>query len=250
MDTGKLYIVATPIGNLEDISQRAISTLKLVDYILCEDTRVTKKLLERYDIEAKLISYNQHSFNNPQKLEHIRDLLSAGSKLALVTDAGSPGVSDPGNELIGYLLRHSELGSESYKSSMISDPGSESGMTSGQGGAVIIPIPGPSAATTAISVCGFDMSRYSFIGFIPKKKKLKLIKSLTNLDWPFIYFDSPHRLVKNLQIIMDELGDRQVFVGRELTKLHEEHFRGSISDVLEKLSDANPKGEVVIIVSN
>jgi 16S rRNA (cytidine1402-2'-O)-methyltransferase len=218
-----LYIVSTPIGNLDDISKRALDILKSVDCILCEDTRVTKKLLTKYQITTNLISYRQHSIRNPRKLEKILALLAAGKQLALVTDAGTPGISDPGNELIDYLLSFVDL--------------------------EIIPIPGPSAVTAAISVCGFDMSRYTFIGFVPKKKRLKLLNSLKDLAWPFIYFDSPHRLIKNLEFIKKELGDRQVFVGRELTKLHEEHYRGPVTDVLEQLKASNPKGEVVVVVS-
>lgn len=221
-----LYIVATPIGNLSDISSRALDTLKSVDYILCEDTRVTKKLLDRYNIEAKLISYRQHSFNNSRKIEQISSLISTGNQLALVTDAGTPGISDPGNELISFIV-------------------------SKFGDAVnIISIPGPSAVSAAISVCGFDMSRYTFIGFIPKKKKLKLFKFLQLTDMPFVYFDSPHRLIKNLAKIEEILGDRQIFVGRELTKLHEQQYRGSMTKVIKELQDSNPKGEVVVIVND
>lgn len=241
----KLYIVATPIGNLSDISQRAIEVLKNVDYVLCEDTRVTKKLLDKYKIEAKLISYRQHSIKNSRKLEQIERLISAGNQLALVTDAGTPGVSDPGNELIEFLL--SRFPSSNILEGSLTLPARNFHLIEPVVKLQIIPIPGPSAVASAISVCGFDMSRYAFIGFIPKKKREKMINSL---DWnyPVVCFDSPYRLVKNLELIKNTVGDRQIYIGRELTKLHEEHFRGKISDVLEQLGASKIRGEVVIIV--
>lgn len=242
----KLYVVATPIGNMFDISQRALDVLKTVDYVLCEDTRVTRKLLDKYDIEANLISYRQQSIKNSRKLQQIEDLITAGSQMAIVTDAGTPGVSDPGNELIDYLL------SLSYRVHAPSrapsgQPVARLADTTADNFIQIIPIPGPSAVAAAISVCGFDMSRYTFIGFFPKKKREKLIKSL-DTNYPFVYFDSPHRLIKNLELIKERIGERSMFVGRELTKLHEEHYRGNISSVLEQLKNSNLKGEVVVVV--
>ncbi len=219
---GKLFIVATPVGNLKDITLRALEVLKDVDLILAEDTRVTKKLLMHYNIDTPILSYHQHSSEN-RKLEILNYLLQ-GKDIALVTDAGTPGVSDPGNELIDFV---------NTKSSSIVQ---------------IIPIPGPSAITAALSICGFDISRYIFIGFFPKKKKSKVLNLIAESRMPVIYFDSPYRLIKNLEYLQDELGDREVFVGRELTKLHETIYRGPIGEVIQKLEKDDPRGEAVVIV--
>jgi len=218
---GKLYIVATPIGNLTDISQRALETLKNVNLIFAEDTRVTQKLLSRYDIETKVFSYHHHSSEN-KKFE-ILARLQKGESIALVTDAGTPGVSDPGNELLDLLY---DLGVDVQ----------------------ITPIPGPSSLSAALSICGFNTSKFIFAGFFPKKKANKWLNTYFTQDITTIYFDSPHRLIKNLEKIKDQIGDRRVFVARELTKLHEETFRGPVSEVLEELKASNPKGEVVVVV--
>lgn len=220
---GKLYIVATPIGNLSDISKRALETLKTVDFILVEDTRVTKKLLQKYKIQKPLLSYNQHTFNNKNKVKAIVARILSGESAALVTDAGTPGISDPGNEFIESLLA--------------------------QGNVRIIPIPGPSALATALSVCGFDVSRFSFIGFMPKKKRNKIITKLLGREEAFVYFDSPHRVIKNLELVAELGGNaRRVYVGRELTKMHEAHYRSGISDVIAQLKSSDPRGEVVVVI--
>ena len=223
---GKLYIVGTPIGNLSDISERAIQTLNEVDLILAEDTRVTKKLLNNYKINTNVISYHQHSNNSKQDL--ILNKLLQGENIALVTDAGTPGISDPGNELVDYLLGHSGVEDDRI---------------------CIIPIPGASAVTSALSVCGFNVQKYIFIGFMPKKKRLKLFKFLDESKLPFVYYDSPHRVIKNLLAMQGVFGDdRRVFVARELTKLHEELYRGNINDVIKQLQNTTLKGEITVVV--
>ncbi len=227
--SGALYIVATPIGNLEDITLRAIKTLQEVDFILAEDTRVTKKLLDSlyttYHIPyTKLLSYHQHSTDS--KKQEILQVLAQGKNLALVTDAGTPGVSDPGNELIAYCL------------SLLPD-------------LKIVPIPGPSAITTALSVSGLDVNRFVFLGFLQKKKRTKLFEWLKDGQMAFAYYDSPYRTIKNLEQIEQIFGEQtQVFVARELTKIHETLYRGMIVEVIQKLQKNAIKGEVVVVVNN
>lgn len=220
---GSLYVVATPIGNLDDISKRALDTLKSVNLVLAEDTRVALKLLNHFEIKTKLESYHQHS-STEKKLEILNMLLN-GADVALVSDAGTPGISDPGNELVEFLLQNSK-------------------------DIKIIPIPGASAVSTALSICGFDVSEHLFFGFWPKKKAKKLLDIISSTKLSFVYFDSPHRVVKNLQKIGEELGsDRRVFIGRELTKIHETHYRGTIEEVLKELqAEKFLKGEIVVLV--
>ena len=216
---GKLYIVATPIGNLEDITLRAKRILSEVDIILAEDTRVTKKLTSP---STKLISYHQHS-SEQKKLEILKNLIE-GKNIALVTDAGTPGISDPGNELIDYLLdKEPKIG--------------------------VVPIPGPSSLTAALSVCGFDVNKFKFLGFFPKKKRTKVFEEIKEGKIAYVYFDSPKRVLKTLSELLGYTGSsRRVFVGRELTKKFESVYRGEINDVLEKMKTTNPKGEVVVVV--
>lgn len=225
---GTLYIVATPIGNLEDITLRAISILSDVDIILAEDTRVTKKLLFSLNdkwpmINAKLLSYHQHS-GEPKKLE-ILSYLNEGKNIALVTDAGTPGISDPGNELIDFLLE----GNPEIK---------------------IAPVPGASSITSALSVSGFRANKFVFLGFMPKKKRNKLIKWIREGKMTFSYFDSPNRVIKNLELIKFEIGsDSRVLVARELTKMHETLYRGSVDEVIKQLKNENSlKGEIVVVI--
>ena len=232
--SGILYIVATPIGNLEDVTLRAITVLKEVDYIIAEDTRVTKKLLaflnaksqmpndKQQMTNAKLISYHQHS-GEARKLEILNYLLD-GKNLALVTDAGTPGISDPGNELIDYLL--------SYNPDLN-----------------IVPIPGASAITTSLSVCGFNVNKFVFLGFLPKKKRNKLFDWLRDGKVSFAFYDSPNRIVKSLEMLERVFGSyRRVFIARELTKLYETLYRGKIGNVRDQLSKEKIKGEIVVIV--
>ena len=256
--TGKLYIVATPIGNLCDISERALETLRSVDLILAEDTRVTRKLLSKYDIKTRVVSYHHHS-GDSKKFE-ILQMLEAGENIALVTDAGTPGVSDPGNELLDFLYAHTNMAVASpLANTNRAQFRQAEGMAALKGPTndrrpeieqrfEIIPIPGPSALTVALSICGFNTSKFIFAGFFPKKKANKWLNTYFTLDITTIYFDSPYRLIKNLEKISDLLKERRIFVARELTKLHEETYRGTISEVIQMLKTSNPKGEVVVIV--
>jgi len=221
MKKGKLYIVATPIGNLGDISLRALEILKEVDCIFAEDTRVTKKLLNHFDIKTPLDKYNQHSSDKTK--DKILSFLTRGESVALVSDAGTPNVSDPGGELVDYLLERTSL--------------------------EMIPIPGVSSVSAALSVCGFDVSHHIFIGFFPKKKKDKLTNWIKESKLAFVYFDSPHRVIKNLEYLQNKLGERRVFVAREMTKLHETFYRGSFNEVLNQLREMGTiKGEITVVI--
>lgn len=224
---GTLYIVATPIGNLEDITFRAVKTLKEVDLILAEDTRVTKVLLQRYEIDKPVISYHQQSFDS-KKAEVLNQLIM-GKNIALVTDAGTPGISDPGNELINFL----HLNSIDVK---------------------IVPIPGPSSITSALSVCGFDMSKFVFLGFWPKKKTKKTLDFIKQSKLPTVFFESPFRIVKTIDKLIENFGENsQIFLGQELTKLHERTLSCSLSQAKLELDKEQKelgrvKGEIVCIL--
>jgi 16S rRNA (cytidine1402-2'-O)-methyltransferase len=215
----KLYIVATPIGNLKDVSIRALHALDEVDLILCEDTRVSKKLLDYYNIQTPIESYHQHS--NIKKINYIVDLLKQGKNLALVSDSGTPGISDPGNKLISILV--SEL----------------------MGNLEIIPIPGPSAIISTASICGFPMNKFVFLGFPPHKKgRQKFFKEVAEYKHPVILYESPYRILKTLKEL-NNFGNFDIVVGRELTKKFETVYRGKISEIIDKIE---PRGEFVIIV--
>lgn len=222
---GKLYVVATPIGNLSDITLRALEILKSVDLVLAEDTRVSQKLLSAYDINNKiLLRYDQHSFKNENRKLEILGAIMSGKQVALVSDAGTPGISDPGNELVDWLYsQNAEV--------------------------QIIPIPGASSVAAALSVCGFNINSHYFAGFLPKKKRSKLFEKMRNLSLPVVFFDSPHRIIKTLEELYGEFGDKRVFIGRELTKLHEERLRGKISEVSSILKNSKQvKGEIVVVL--
>ncbi|TSD04209.1 MAG: 16S rRNA (cytidine1402-2'-O)-methyltransferase [Parcubacteria group bacterium Athens0714_12] len=215
----KLYIVATPIGNLEDISIRALETLKGVDLILCEDTRETKKLLARYGIKTPVGSYHQHS--KLEKINYIADLLKQGKNLALVSDSGTPGISDPGNKLISILVDELESKAE------------------------IIPVPGASAITAIASISGFPMDKFIFLGFPPHKKgRQKFFKELAEYKYPVILYESPYRIIKTLKEL-SSIRDFEVAIGRELTKKFETIYRGEIRDVINQIK---PRGEFTIAI--
>jgi len=219
---GKLYIVSTPIGNLEDITLRAIRILKEVDLIACEDTRITKKLLSHYQIQKPLTSYHEH--NEKEKAEELLLLLESGKNIALVSDAGTPGLSDPGFRLV-------RLASEKRIE--------------------VIPIPGPSAAIAALSVSGLPTSSFVFFGFLPKsdKKRREFLEEIRKYPQTLILYESPKRVIETLKSILEVLGDRQVSVSRELTKMFEETFRESVSKVIEILGERRElKGEFTIVV--
>lgn len=222
-NVGVLYIVATPIGNLEDITFRAVRILEEVDAILCEDTRVTQKLLSHYHLETKTLSYFQHS--RLSKIDSIIKQLEDGLKMALVTDAGTPGISDPGQELISIIRKElPEI--------------------------TIIPVPGPSALTAAASVSGMIEKEFYFAGFLPKKKgRQTKFKELAKMDDPIIIYESSIRLERTLREIKDYFGSNtEVLIAREITKIYEEYWGGKISEVIEELLDHTLKGEIVIIV--
>src|SRR3989344_552374 len=217
-----LYIVATPIGNLEDITFRAVETLKRVDLILCEDTRVTQKLLSRYEIKTPTLSYHQHSKLN--KIEYILDFLRRGKDLALVSDAGTPGISDPGSKLIQKVIE--SLG-DSVK---------------------IVPIPGPSAVTALASISGFSVDRFLFLGFPPiKNKRKKFFEEIISSSYPVIFYESPYRIIKTLRELSSLVGERKIVVCRELTKKFEPIYRGNIVEVIEKIEKDKIKGEFTVI---
>jgi len=226
---GNLYIVSTPIGNLEDITKRALRILSEVDLILCEDTRVTKRLLEHYGIKTPTLSYHQHS--KLKKVNYILEILKKGKNLALVSDAGTPGISDPGNELLSEVAK---LSGDEVK---------------------ITPIPGPSATLAAASISGFPMDKFVFMGFPPaKRKRKKFFKEVLNSKYPVIFYESPYRIIKSLRDL-GEAGDEQnekpvrgIVVCRELTKKFETVYRGSIDEVIKKIERDKVKGEFVIIV--
>ena len=227
----KLYIVATPIGNLEDISFRALRILKEVDLILCEDTRVTKKLLNYYNINTPVESYHQHS--NIKKINYIIDLLKQGKNLALVSDSGTPGISDPGNKLVAYLI-------EKF-------PEIE-----------IIPIPGTNAIATIASIAGFPMDKFVFMGFPPhKKKRKKFFEEIANSKYPVIIYESPYRILKSLREIRGTYAEQSgtnaepdIVVGKELTKKFEKVYRGHIDKIIDQIENDGTKGEYVVIVNN
>lgn len=219
---GKLYIVGTPIGNLEDITLRALRILKEVDVIACEDTRTARKLLSRYGIEKPLLSYHEH--NETARAEEIAALLSEGKSIALVTDAGTPCISDPGYRAVK--------------------------LASGRGFEVL-PVPGPSAAIAALSVSGLPTSGFVFLGFPPRTQKAlgEFLARVKDYPETLIFYESPNRVEKTLKAMLDTLGDRNVSLGREITKLYEETLRGSISDVLKLLEGkGGVRGEVTLVV--
>lgn len=215
---GKLYIVATPIGNLEDITYRAIKTLEYVDYIAAEDTRHTLKLLNHLNISKPLISYYKET--EKIKSTQIIEKIKQGKNIAIVSDAGTPGISDPGEVLIKQAIQEK---------------------------IEIIPIPGACAAINALICSGFDTSEFTFIGFLSTKKKEKKgkLEQLKNETRTLIFYEAPHKIIDTLETMLEMLGDREITIGRELTKIHEEFIRGKISKVLEEIEI---KGEMVIIL--
>jgi len=221
---GILYIIATPIGNLEDITLRALRILKEVNLVACEDTRVTSKLLSHYSISKPLVSLHQHSGKG--QFEKIITELNAGKNVAYTSDAGTPGVSDPGNKLVEAAIAED---------------------------ITVVPIPGAAALTTLISVAGIDMQSFIFLGFPPHKKgRETFFKKVAAEDLPVVYYDSPHRVLKNLELLEKIGSEKQIIIGRELTKMFEEIIRGDIKDI-EKYFQLHPeklKGEFAVIVYN
>lgn len=216
-----LYIVATPIGNLEDITLRALRTLKEVDYVAAEDTRHSKILLNHHQIDTPLLSYHSHSSDT--KAQKIVDLLLEGKNVALISDAGTPGISDPAYRLVNLAIENNIQ---------------------------IVPIPGPSALLAALNISGLPMDKFLYIGFPPLKKgRQTLFQSLAEEPRTIVLFESPHRLLKTLNQLNEFLPDRQIAVCRELTKIHEEALRTSVPEAIEHFTKTKPKGEIVIVIS-
>jgi len=216
-----LFVVATPIGNLEDITERAIRTLKEADLIAAEDTRQTKKLLQKYAITTPLRALHQHS--RPGQIERITRELLDGKNIALVSDAGTPNLADPGGQLVAAARKHN---------------------------IPVVPLPGASAVTTIISVAGIPMDSFMFVGWLPKKRgRVSLWRELQQLEVPVILFESPHRVNKTLREIKDHLGNRRLIIGRELTKIHEEVLDLSAEEALQHFQLHPPRGEFVIIIA-
>ena len=219
---GKLYLVPTPIGNLEDITIRAMRILGEVDIIACEDTRRTGQLISKLQIQKKkFISY--HDYNESERSNKLIDSLNEGQSVAVVSDAGSPGISDPGFRIVRSAIENN---------------------------IEIVPLPGPSSVIPALTASGLPTDRFFFEGYLShktsgRKKKLEEIKELSHT---LIFFESPHRLIKSLNDIFEILGDRRACVAREMTKIHEQFVRGTISEILETFSNLTVKGEIVIVV--
>ena len=218
---GKLYIVPTPVGNLEDMSFRAVRVLKEADLILAEDTRTSAVLLQHYDIRGKLLSH--HKFNEHQTVQMIRDRILAGASVALVSDAGTPGISDP-----GFLLAR----------------------TCAEEGIEVQTLPGATACIPAIVSSGLPCDRFCFEGFLPQKKgRRTLLESLSAETRTMVFYESPRRLVRTLEDFAEVFGeDRPCSVAREISKLHEEHVRGTLGEVLDHFRAVEPKGEIVVVV--
>ncbi len=218
----KLYVVATPIGNLGDITLRAIETLKNVDLIAAEDTRKAMILLSHFQIRKKLMAY--HNANETRAAGKFLDLLHQGHSIALISEAGTPTISDPGYRLIRAAT---------------------------QAGIEVVSIPGPCAAITALSISGFPTDRFLFLGFLPPKpgKKKQRLLSYADCDCQIVLYESPYRIRATLELLLELYGEREVFIGRELTKLHETHLRGNLSEILSGFDRQTVKGEFVIIIN-
>lgn len=232
----KFYVVATPIGNMGDITFRAIETLKEVDLILCEDTRETKKILQKYNINKPTMSY--HTQSKLAKVDKIFELLKEGKNLALVSDAGTPTISDPGAMLISQIKEKFSTSTNSAIAENVD--------------VSVIPIPGPSAVITALSASGLPTHEFTFLGFFPHKKgRETLFKEIAESKRTMVFYESPHRILKTLESLNKYVPDKKVCIARELTKIYEEFKTGSPVELLEYLTK-NPikqKGEFTVLVS-
>ncbi len=219
----KLYIVSTPIGNLDDITNRAIKTLQSVDLIACEDTRHSKILLNHYEIKRPLVSFHSHS--GRAKVNKIIDYLKNGNNVALISDAGTPGISDP-----GYVLIKEALDNDFE----------------------VIPIPGPSAVTAALCASGLPTDKFVYLGFLPVKKgRQTLLKSLSHIPYTIVFYESPHRLMRTIDDLKKYLdGKTRIVIAKELTKIHETFFRGKLEDISNKLPDGKVRGEYVVLINS
>jgi 16S rRNA (cytidine1402-2'-O)-methyltransferase len=221
METGILYIVATPIGNLEDMTLRAIRVLKEADLIAAEDTRHTRHLLDRYQIDTQLTSYHDH--NKEEKAPILVARMHEGKSVALVSDAGTPGISDPGYFLINLAIDQK---------------------------IPVVPIPGATAAIAALSISGMPTDRFVFEGFLPAKHlaRQKRLQALVTEERTLIFYEAPHKIIKSVEDMLEVLGDRHAVITRELTKIHEEAIRGTLSEIFKRLNEGSIKGEFTVIV--
>ena len=218
---GKLYVVATPIGNLGDFSPRAVETLSTVDFIAAEDTRVGAKLLNKFGIKKPQVSYFEH--NKRQKGQYIASRILAGESCAIITDAGTPAISDPGTDLVDICRNE---------------------------GIEVVSVPGPSAIITALSISGMDCGRFCFEGFLStsKKSRFEHLKETAREKRTMVFYEAPHKLLRTLEDMLEYYGDRPIALCRELTKMHEEVVRTTIAAAIEKYTETPPKGEFVLII--
>ena len=214
-------MVATPIGNLDDMTYRAVECLKNVDLIACEDTRHSRILLDHYDIKTRTTSYHEH--NKYEKAAELVIQMKQGVKVAVITDAGTPGISDPGEELVKQAQ---------------------------EAGLEVTSLPGPSAVITALSMCGLPSRRFAFEGFLPadKKERREALGRLSQDTRTMVIYEAPHRIIKTLKELLDNLGDRQIRICRELTKKFEEVMRFTVSEAIEYFENTEPKGEMVVVI--
>ena len=219
---GTLFIVATPIGNLEDITHRALRVLREVDLIACEDTRQTRKLLNHFGIATATISYHEH--NEPERAEELCEALESGQNIALVSDAGTPLISDPGFRVVNAAAER---------------------------GISIVPIPGAAAFITALSASGLATNQFLFAGFLPSRAGARRAKlsELTSISSTLVFYEAPHRIKATLKDTREVFGDREAVIARELTKLHEEFARGTLSELVERFSKVEARGELVLMIS-
>ncbi|MBI4461744.1 MAG: 16S rRNA (cytidine(1402)-2'-O)-methyltransferase [Acidobacteria bacterium] len=219
---GVLYLVGTPIGNLEDVTLRALRILQEVDLIACEDTRQTQKLLTHYDIHTRTVSYHEH--NEMVRASELVLELEQGMRIALVSDAGMPGISDPGQHLVALAARH---------------------------GVPVVPVPGASALVAALAASGLAADNFHFVGFLPARRtqRRKALRELAAQPGTLVVYEAPRRLREALHDLLDVLGDRQVVIAREVTKIHEEFLRGRISQVLKEMKEREIKGEITLLVA-
>ena len=220
MSSGVLYVVATPIGNLEDISARALRILGEVDLIAAEDTRTTRKLLTRYELRVRMVSL--FDANVRRRIPQLLKELEEGKQVALVSEAGTPVISDPG----ALLVR-----------------------AAAEAGHTVTPIPGPTAIAALLSVAGMPADKFTFLGFLPRKagQRRRLIESIAMQSWPTVFYESPYRIIATLEALREVLGDRETVIGREMTKLHEEIFRGTLTEAIEHFQ--KPRGEFTVAMA-
>ena len=220
-DAGKLYLVPTPIGNMGDITTRALEVLKQVELVACEDTRHSGILLKRLGLKKRLVSY--HDFNEVRRANQLLTTIKQGMSLAVITDAGSPGISDPAFRIVQAAIA---------------------------GGIVVVPLPGATAIIPALTASGLPTDRFFFEGFLPHKPsaRKKRLERLKELEHTLIFYESPHRVKKSLDNMLEILGDRKACLAREISKLHEQFLRGQISGIVDALEQKPPKGEIVLVI--